>query len=318
MSDRLKRTVERFKTRIESGAYYEAHQTIRTIVNRHVKAKQYSEAVDLLYEGANALADKKEYASAGDLVGYILAVYEEAGVTGNDHKQRLIEVINKFPNTEDNTLIDISKEAIKWSKTASGSPFGDSDLHLVFGSKLIQRVQSLNLSKSAEDSYKLFQVAEVNLVLGSHQCLPLYVDFLYQWYVTSDGLNDPGLYLARAVINYAYLKNIKFVLESVNRFVEQLSNAKQPTEIIETEGVVVKFYDNCPLLNFVQLLALTLSRENSSAKFMKLYDEYRQTIEANELTNSIDYLGRLYYDLKLGNANGGNNMFANLMSGLFK
>lgn len=318
MSDRLKRTVERFKARIESGAYYEAHQTIRTIANRYVKAKQYPEAVDLLYEGANALADKKEYASAGDLVSYILSVYEEAGISGGDHKLRLIEVINKFPNSEDSTLIDISKEAIHWSKATSQSPFGDPELHLVFGTKLIQRVESLDLTKSSEDAYKLFQVAEVNLVLGSHQCLPLYVDFLFQWYKASDGQLDPGLYLARAVINYAYLKNIKFVQESVSRFLEQLAVTSQPDEVLESEGVVVQFYDKFPLLNFIQLLVLTLTRENSSAKFMKLYDEYRGTIEANELTNSIDYLGRFYFDLKLGNANGGGNMFANLMSGLFK
>ena len=55
MSDKLARTIQRFQAKIDSGSFYEAHQTLRTITNRYVKAKQYKEARDLLYQGSTIL-----------------------------------------------------------------------------------------------------------------------------------------------------------------------------------------------------------------------------------------------------------------------
>ena len=60
MSDKLQRTITRFRAKIDAGSYYEAHQTVRTITNRYVKAKQYSDAIDLLYQAASILAAKSE------------------------------------------------------------------------------------------------------------------------------------------------------------------------------------------------------------------------------------------------------------------
>lgn len=96
MSDKLAKTIQRFQSRIDNGSFYEAHQTLRTITNRYVKAKQFSEAKDLLYQGATILVNNKEYASASDLITYLVQIYTEEGVevSDRDAKNRLIDLVS--------------------------------------------------------------------------------------------------------------------------------------------------------------------------------------------------------------------------------
>lgn len=320
MSDaKLERTILRFKSKIETGAYYEAHQTLRTITNRYVKSKQYKEAIEILYQGSSTLSSKKEYASASDLITYLIQVYTEANLTYDNVeykncKLKLIELINYLPDT-DSTLPDLSRAAISWSQINNSSKFGDSELHHVFGAKF------LNASKQEgkeDERQKVFAFAETHLVLGTHESVPLYVGFLYNWFQQSPD-KDAGLFLSRAVINYAYLKNIKFTQEALTVFINKLTQDYSNYEVVKQDDSEIVFYeDKFPLINFLQLLVITLKKENSGQKFMKLYDQYKQVVTSNELKNSVDYLGRFYFNLNLGQSQGGQNMLANLMGGLFK
>ncbi|KAM9916204.1 hypothetical protein OXX80_013661, partial [Metschnikowia pulcherrima] len=56
MSDKLQKTIARFQQRIDNKDFYEAHQTLRTITNRYVKAKQFELAIEILDQGASILA----------------------------------------------------------------------------------------------------------------------------------------------------------------------------------------------------------------------------------------------------------------------
>ena len=61
--------------RISEGQFYEAHQQLRVVASRYVKAYNWSAAVDILYGGALALLKAGQGGSGGDLGLYLLDVY---------------------------------------------------------------------------------------------------------------------------------------------------------------------------------------------------------------------------------------------------
>lgn len=313
MSDKIEKTIQRFQQRVENKEFYEAHQTIRTIVNRYVRGKQFEPAILLLAQGSAILATNKEYASSTDLILYLIQVYEEAGIssTEKEHKMKLIELISLLPDT-DPALGDLAKASIAWSKASDGLTFGDTSLHSLFGSKLLGAVASQSLQ---ENKFKMFTVAELHLILGTYESLPVYVDYLFEWYSISGPDANPAKFLARAVYNYAYLKNNKFMNTAIERFLELYVKRCEPA--YEKEGTLLKFQDQ-PLLVFLQLLAITLGKSDAADKFLKLLSHYKSQLEELQFTGPTEYLGNLYFQLKLGNPNAGNNMLANLMGGLFK
>lgn len=326
MSDaKLQRTILRFKSKIESGSYYEAHQTLRTITNRYIKSRQYSEAIDLLYQGSSILSTNKEYASASDLISYLITVYGEGDIkcvnegANKEYKLKLIELINLLPDT-DPILPDLAKQSISWSQASENSKFGDTDLHYVFGVKFLNSVKDESTKLTEEERKKLFVYAETHQILGTHDSLSPYVDFLYEWFEKTNNTVDPGVFLSRAVINYSYLKNIKFVQESIDKYMSKLTSSNKDFEVVEESGSKIYYYADTQyqLVNFLQLLAITLSKENAGPKFMKLYEQYKAVLVKYDSLAPVEYLGRLYFGLKLGNPQGGQNMLANLMGGLFK
>lgn len=300
MSDKLQRTLGRFHSKVAARDFYEAHQTLRTITNRYVKLKQYAEAANLLYEGATTFAKNGEGASAADLLLYLLQVYAESGTAceGTD-KSRVLEVVQLLPNQE--PLGDLAKQALNWS-TAKAGKFGDAQLHHVFGVKMLNAVPLL----PETDKYGVFAMAEMHLILGTHESLAPYLDFLYKWFEKSQG--DAGTFVGRAALNYAYLKNTQSVDAAVAYFTLRLEGE-------EAEGY--KYYEAMPLLNFFQLFAETLKKNDAGDKFMRLLNQYRDELTTAEFLAPVEYIGRVYFGLQIG-AKGGNNMLANLMGGLFK
>lgn len=320
---KLERTLSRFQTKIEEGQFYEAHQTLRTIVNRYVKSKQFGDALDLLYRGAAILSSKGEFASSSDLILYYIATLQEANISNNeedagkDAKLKIIELVNLLPDT-DSSLADISSQTMIWSKNSGGGNFGDPSLHDLFGHKFLNGVTGEECKLNEEDKKKVFAYAETHLIIGTHESLVAYTDFLWKWFELAKDPVDPGLFLARAVVNYAYLKNMKFVQESMTRFMDLLLKKEYSFEIIKAEGEQIYYYKEFLLINFLQLLVITLSKEAADKKFLKLYEHYKPLLKKYLLDTDVEYLGRLYFQLNLGNSMGGQNFLSNLMGGLFK
>ncbi|KAK3067051.1 hypothetical protein LTR53_016302, partial [Teratosphaeriaceae sp. CCFEE 6253] len=78
MSAKVQKVLARQKAKIEEGDYYEAHQQIRTLVNRYVKSSDYTSAVDLLSSGAALLLKAGQGGSGADLCNYLIEVYQKA------------------------------------------------------------------------------------------------------------------------------------------------------------------------------------------------------------------------------------------------
>lgn len=75
--------------RIASGAYYEAHQQLRVIASRYVKAGDWASAIDVLFHGAVSLLRAGQGGSGGDLGCYLLEVYGKGDVClSKDEKGR--------------------------------------------------------------------------------------------------------------------------------------------------------------------------------------------------------------------------------------
>lgn len=312
---RLELTIKRFEARIEAGQFYEAHQTLRTIINRYVKAKQYDEATRILAHGAQLLAEKQQYPLSADLISYLIDVYSEEHRCDIKLKQMVIDLVQQLPPTEP-LLVDLSKQAILWSQAEENLKYGDSKLHDVFGAKLAKALTEVS-QLNADDDAKLFAVTELHLILGSHESVSVYIDLLYRWgQFTSN--HDPGLFLSRAIINYGYLKNINFVTESslkfINKFREDYANGFD----VSYEDIIIYECDTFPLINFAQLLAVTLRKsEDASTKFLGLYNHYKLSLHESDLLAPVEYLAKEYFGLQLGAPKQG-NMMASLLGDFFK
>lgn len=121
--------------RISEGQYYEAHQQLRVIASRYIKANppSYESAVDLLYNGAQLLLNAGQGGSGGDLCMYLMEVYDKAELASDaKSKGRLITLLRCFPVGEP-TRKRFMNETISWSSRNSEYPAGDPELHHVVG-----------------------------------------------------------------------------------------------------------------------------------------------------------------------------------------
>ncbi|RLV95250.1 Golgi to ER traffic protein 4 [Spathaspora sp. JA1] len=311
--DRLSKIIDRFQAKIDSGSFYEAHQTLRTIANRFIKGNQPQLAIQLLSKGASILTIHKEYASASDLIGYLVQVYVDFGISVDDKsaKMKLIDLVSGLPPSEP-SLVELSTQCLKWSSSNGGAAalkFGDCQLHHVFGTMFLKRVEEEETDDNVNKS-KYFALAEIHLVLGTFDSVPLYVNYLIRCSEANPD-TDPGVFLSRAIINYLYLNNIKFAQEAQDLFVKKLNGG------IPTNGI--NYFDDYPLVNFIQLLLVVFKKEHASNsnQFMRLYTQYKPVLNNYGILAAIEYLGRTYFQLRLGQQQQG-NMLANLMGGLFK
>ena len=115
--------------RISEGAYYEAHQQLRTISARYVKSADYDSAIDLLHQGALALLKAGQGGSGGDLAVQLVDVLEKrgGGVSATD-KSKLLGILRAFPPDEP-TKKKYVQSMIQWSAKDGDFPMGDPELH---------------------------------------------------------------------------------------------------------------------------------------------------------------------------------------------
>ncbi|CCH41899.1 hypothetical protein BN7_1438 [Wickerhamomyces ciferrii] len=284
---KLQRTLQRFKAKIAEGDYYEAHQTLRTIANRNVKAKAYTDAIELLYIAAQILLKSSQPATGSDLTSYLLEVYTESQTpVDSNSKSKIIQLISLFPSQEP-TLKQVSIEASNWSIKFGEYPFGDPFLHDVIGAKFLE-----NPSDLAYD-------AERHLLLGTSASVTLYFNLIWEWYLEDPSLENAGLYASRIVLNYLFIENVKIAKEALTKFINNLINhGKLQHESIEELNEKFHIFESVPLLNLLQLTLITIQTKNSQY-YSKLKNHYNQVITQSGLNDSFDYLGELYLDIRV-------------------
>lgn len=301
---KLQRTLQRFKQKISDGDYYEAHQTLRTIANRNVRTKSYTDAIELLYHAAQILLKSSQPATGSDLTSYLLDVYNEAQIqVDSSSRSKIIQLLSLFP-PEEPTLKHVSIEAINWSVKFGDDKFGDPYIHDVVGEKF---------THNATLAYD----AERHLLLGTSNSFLLYFELIWTWYLEDPKAANAGLYCSRLALNYLFIENVKYANESLSKFIKNLISTKSEFkfETVKESDNEVIIFEELPLINLLQLLLLTIQSKNSQF-YQRLKNKYTKDINQAELGDAFAYIGEIYFDIRVPkNVNPLQNLMSSFLGG---
>ncbi|CDF87251.1 BN860_02190g1_1 [Zygosaccharomyces bailii CLIB 213] len=294
---KLERTLQRFRSKIEAGDFYEAHQTLRTIANRYVRAKSYQDAIDLISEGSFSFLKAGQGGSGTDLVFYLLEVYDLAQVTVNDSSvSRLVKLLVAIDPQEPN-LKDVITGMNNWSIKFSDFKFGDPFLHNVIGTKLI------------EGGYPYD--AERYLMLGTHESVQKYVNLIWEWFTQENDSASVGDFLSRLIFNYLFVSNIAWAYEARDKFLQLFVDKFSPeVQYMDKKGFKLFFFEQYADLNFLQLLLLTCQTKNKDL-FVNLREHYSGS--SQKYTNELEFLGQEYFGIV---AKKQSNFLQDMMAGI--
>lgn len=297
----LEKTIERTKEKIAAGQFYEAHQAVRTIATRYIRAKDYASAIDLLYATINQLLDEKQTGSASDLFTYYISVLEMAQITVDSIRPKIIGILAKFDPCEP-SLKALAAEIIGWTMKFGNVPYGDPELHHVLGTVFAK----------ADDAY----AAERHLILGTSQSPPVLANLLYEWYTEDKDPNSVGLYACRGVFGYLEVQNIDNCSKLLKHYLEKFneSPAVGPTHLVDEDDVKVLVYDDHELLNFLQLL-IPCCRYKNKDMFGRLKNRYSALLSSiPPLESPLSKVGAIYFGIQQQRQG---NVLQDLMGSLF-
>lgn len=295
--------------RIEEGEFYEAHQQLRTIANRYVKASDWPAAIDLLSSGALMLLKGGQGGSGSDLCIYLMDVYQKANLPANvANKARIVTLLKAFPPNEPSKKKFVGS-IVEWSAKASDFPAGDPELHHVIGTLFAEEGEVYD--------------AERHLTLGTTDSASAFAEMEYTWYA-SDEPSTASHYIARAVFPYLLVGNTRAANKVLLLFTSRLSTT-HPTlgvQSISSPSSDIRIYPSLPLLNFLGLLLLAIQRGTADV-FKQLKSHYAAHLkEVPAWEEPLAQIGEMYFGIKIPSQSnpmmdmmssmlmGGNNPFA--------
>lgn len=286
MTSKIQKTIARQQEKIASGAYYEAHQQIRVIASRYVKAENWATAIEVLFEGAVALLRAGQGGSGGDLGCYLLDVYSKAEVpVGGEGKGRLLTILRAFPPGEP-TKKKFVGEMMAWSCKFGDYPNGDPELHHVAGT----------LFAEDHEPYE----AERHLAFGTKDSPEQLANLEYEWY-TQDDSHTAALYAARAIFPYLLTSNLRSANKAHLIFTARLTSSNKSLSVQEVSSSTsdMRVYPSLPLLNFLGLLLLAVQR-GSADLFKQLAKHYALHIkEVGMWDDALAQIGEAYFGIRI-------------------
>ncbi|KAJ6024526.1 hypothetical protein N7540_005323 [Penicillium herquei] len=314
MTSRIDKTIARQREKIAAGAFYEAHQQLRVIAARYIKASNWDAAAELLAGGATALlragSQQGASASGGDLaIMLVVEVYNKAEweiVGGNNdsegwsRKKRLIELLREFPS-EEPTRKRYIQEIIGWSTRNGPLERGDPDLHHAAGSVYAEN----------NEPYE----AEKHLILGTSESAETLAKLEYEWY-TNDDPHTAALYASRAIFPYLTTGNIRSANKALLIFTSRLStsNPSLAVQDVSSANSDMRVYPALPLLNFLGMLLLAIQR-GSADLYRQLTAHYAAQIrDVGIWDDTLAQIGEQYFGIKIPRQG---NPLLDMMSGMF-
>ncbi|RMZ75295.1 hypothetical protein DV738_g5537, partial [Chaetothyriales sp. CBS 135597] len=312
MSAKIAKTLARQQERIAEGNYYEAHQQLRVVATRYLKASDYSSAARVLADGALLLLKAKQSGSGSDLGLMLLHdVYNSKDSPfqecSQENKQVLLNVLEAFPPDEPNRKRFIN-DMIAWSssgKNVEKFPYGDPDLHHAAGA----------LYAASGDAYD----AERHLLLGTSASSPLLASLHYAWY-TLDDPHTAALYASRSILTYLTLGNLGAATRALAQFTSLLttSNPALLTQSIDSSKSSLRIFPSLPLLNFLSLLVLACAKGDRSL-FTQLGKHYASHVnEVDGLwAEALANIGEVWFGIRIPKQGGANPLFDMMSSMMF-
>lgn len=302
----ISKAISRIDQLVNEGQFYEAHQAVRTVVARYVRQKKTEAAIQVLYGSAKLLLTAKQYASAGDLVIYVIELYKTDSIPLDDCIcSQLCQVLHQF-DCHDPTLKVISHDINGWLLSPANNNLSSQSQQV----REVHGALGQIFARAGEVSE-----AEHNLLLGTRQSARVLGDMLYEYYMDEADVQTAGLFAARGVLGYLCLDNIKDALACLDRFLERFEKAIKPLDVIADipSGLTIKIFESTPLLNFVQLLVLSCLYGNGDL-YKRLQVRYSPHLShAKGFDSSLSKIASLYFGIEPVRPN---NMLQGLMSGL--
>lgn len=291
--------------RIAEGNFYEAHQQLRVVASRYVKASDYSNAADILSNGAVLLLTAGQGGSGGDLSMMLLNDIYTRGEWHCDeaNRNRLIEILRAFPR-EEPTRRRFVQEMISWSAKFGELERGDPELHHAAGSVYAEEGEAYE--------------AERHLLLGTSVSVPVLAGLHYTWY-TADSPHLAATYASRSVFPYLVLGNLASASAAFRLFTSRLAstNPQLFTQSIESSKseIEIRVFPSLPLLNFMSLLLLACQKGDPGL-FKQLAKHYAVHLKESEdmWGEALANIGEIWFGIRI--PKGGNPLF-DMMGNMF-
>ncbi|CCX07126.1 Similar to Golgi to ER traffic protein 4; acc. no. Q12125 [Pyronema omphalodes CBS 100304] len=309
-SKNVAKTRARMLQKIEEGQYYEAHQQLRVVSQRYIKANDFDSAIDILFSGAQSLSKASQYSSAGDLCLLLVEVYKTAKLIPDaSSKSRLVELLTALPASEP-TRKRLINESLAWTSKLGPFPAGDPELHHFIGNLLL-----------ADDLY----AAEPHFLVGTKESVDVFTNALYEWYKLDPDKSNAGRYIGRAVFGYLLARNLRDANRALDLFTEKLltdnkellENRSRADNIARVEGsdLEVEVISRVPAINFLRLMCLGCQTGGRDV-FEKLKGRYNASvIKPAGWEEPMSMVGQVYFGVEIPRAFNPMDMLGGLFGG---
>lgn len=142
--------------------------------------------------------------------------------------------------------------------------------------------------------------AEKHLILGTSESAETLAKLEYEWY-TNDEPHTAAIYASRAVFPYLITGNLRSANKALLIFSTRLStsNPSLAVQDVSSSSSDARVYPALPLLNFINLLLLTVQR-GSADLFKQLTAHYATQIRELGLWDDfLAQIGELYFGIKI-------------------
>ncbi|KAH0614712.1 uncharacterized protein H6S33_000348 [Morchella sextelata] len=302
-SKNVEKTRARLEKRIEEGAYYEAHQQLRVVSQRYVKAKDYSAAIEILSSGAQALLKAGQGSSGCDLCLLMIEVFKTSNSSPTAELKAQVMQLIALINPEEPGRKRVINETIAWTSKHGEFPAGDPELHHFIG----------HLFAKEDNVYD----AEKHLIVGTRDSAPVLTDLLYAWYSEDEPHTAPQ-YIARAVFPYLLIGNLRDASRCLQLFTAQLVEHNSGGLVVqEVQSATSDFrvFPAMPLLNFLGLLLLAIQSGGADV-FRGLKSHYAGALkEAQGWDEILEQIGEIYFGIQIRRSSNLFDMMGNLFGG---
>eukprot|EP01083_Nonionella_stella_P068005 180249_1 len=264
VAKRVEQTLQQSTELIDQGRFYEAEQLFKSLHNRSIRDKCYSEVTPVMQKGAYDLLQHGQGSSGGE----ISLLFVQCLVTGEqpvteERIEMVLRIFHKFPEDSDLRRAEFMKAAIRWTSKHGSHPSGDPALHFEMAKFYAER----------EDH----GASHRHYLRAQHPCDHLR---MVEVWAKSGFRSERDLFFSRCVLQYLYLQNLTSAQKVFSEFMQSL---REPPS---------------PILNFTRFLLSSIDRE-SAQLFGMLRQKYKLSIDRDPgFARLLDKVGKDYFNLE--------------------
>lgn len=313
---KLEKSLLRFKERISNGSFYEAQQTILSITNRYLIAKNYSAAIDLVYNATVILLEHEQFDEAAALYYKLLEIFTEANTPIDEFKRndmsKISNILTSFPESNLN-IASLAKETVKF-ENSKATEFEFDEVNFILGSKLYYSGKSPEVNTSEK----------LLITCDNEQAMKMLVDLEFNSFQKLNNVSLFGLYSSRVVLSYILAGNIKLAAAAMTLLLKKFKSFDSSYSFTDVNGLSIleasgesNVDNNKRLINFLQLLITLLQKAGDSGarQFQLLFQNYSKTLSFYEgLVDKINEIGQQYFEVTVSRKQ--TNMLQSMMGNL--